>query len=93
MKTLVGRLNSVQVDEVIGDLGIEDPEFSVELFYLLKNEHGFRHSRVCCFVVAHVLAGKRRFRELRSLLREFVEGEGTTRKVCFLFVLGLALST
>lgn len=75
MKTLVDRLNSVQVDEVIGDLGIEDPELAIELFYLLKNEHGFRHSRVCSFVVAHVLAGKRRLMELRSFLRELVEEE------------------
>ncbi|KAF7151937.1 hypothetical protein RHSIM_Rhsim02G0221600 [Rhododendron simsii] len=35
-------MNSVQVGEVIGDLGVEDPELAIELFYLLKNEHGLR---------------------------------------------------
>ncbi|KAI8559498.1 hypothetical protein RHMOL_Rhmol04G0178700 [Rhododendron molle] len=42
LKTLVDRLNSIQVGEVIGDLGVEDPELAIELFYLLKNEHGLR---------------------------------------------------
>lgn len=77
-KILVERLNSVQVERIIGDLGVEYPEFSTELFYLLKNEYGFRDSRVCYFVIAHVLAGERRLKELRSFLQEMVEEEGTT---------------
>lgn len=73
--SLVPTLNSLQVDQIIDNLGLEDPESAIKFFNLLRNEYEFRHSRVSQFVIAHVLARKRRLKELRSFLRQMLQEE------------------
>ncbi|CAI9289685.1 unnamed protein product [Lactuca saligna] len=83
-KTLVSDLNSTQVDEIIDQLRNDDPDSAVELFELLKNEYGFKHSRVSQLVVAHVLASQRRLKLLRSNFMQMLqeEGSGSSSSLC-----------
>lgn len=75
-KSLVLTLTSPQIDRIVDHLRIENPNSAVEFFDLLKNEYGFRHSRVSVFLIAHLLAGKRRLRSLRSLIQQMLQREG-----------------
>lgn len=74
---LVPTLSSLQVDEIIDNLGGPHPESAIEFFYFLKNGYGFRHSRASQFAIAHLLARKRRPKELSSLLQQMLQEEGT----------------
>lgn len=64
------------MDVVIERLSLEDPESGFGFFNLLRNEYGFRHSRVSSFAVAHGLGGRRRFEELRLVMKQMVKEEG-----------------
>lgn len=75
-KTIIPTLNQPQVDLIIESLTIENPESAFGFFNLLRNEYGFRHSRVSEFIVAHVLAGRRLFKELRLVVKQMVDEEG-----------------
>ncbi|CAL5396334.1 unnamed protein product [Camellia sinensis] len=75
--SLVPSLNSLQVDQILDNLGVEDPESAIKFFNLLRNEYEFRHSWVSQFVIAHVLARKRRLKELRSFLQQMLQEEGS----------------
>ncbi|KAL4591910.1 hypothetical protein LXL04_004885 [Taraxacum kok-saghyz] len=76
-KTLVSNLSSTQVDKIIDYLRSHDPDSAVELFELLKNEYGFKHSRVSHFVIAHILASQRRLKLLRSNFMQMLQEEGS----------------
>lgn len=89
VKPLVSDLNSTQVDEIIDHLRNDDPDSAVELFELLKNEYGFKHSRVSQLVIAHVLASQRRLKLLRSNFMQMLQEEGTF----FFFEVSLLLCT
>lgn len=64
------------MDIIIERLSLEDPESGFGFFNLLRNEYGFRPSRVSSFAVSHVLAAKRWFEELRLVMKKMVEEEG-----------------
>ncbi|KAI3817128.1 hypothetical protein L1987_10917 [Smallanthus sonchifolius] len=76
-RTLVSGLKSSQVDEIIDYLRTDDPDSAVEVFELLKNEYDFKHSRISRFVIAHVLAGQRRLKLLRSIFMQMLQEEGS----------------
>ncbi|KAM7484469.1 hypothetical protein LguiA_000478 [Lonicera macranthoides] len=76
-RVIISSLNSSQVDFIIGNLRVENPESAVELFGVLRSEYGFRHSRVSQLVIAHVLAAKGWMNMLRSLLQQMVQEEGS----------------
>lgn len=80
---IMSTLNQSQVDIIIERLRIEDPESAFSFFDLLRNEYGFRHSRVSIFAVAHVLAANRRFKELRLVVKQMVDEEGMLFKKLF----------
>lgn len=69
-------LNQCQVDKIIDGLRLESPDLAVAFFHCLRDEYGFQHSRFSRLVVCHVLAGKRRFRDLRLLLKKMLQEEG-----------------
>lgn len=76
-RTRVSSLNCGQVDEIIGYLRVNDPDSAVEVFELLKNECGFKHSTVSQFVIAHILANQRRLKLLRSNFVQMLKEEGS----------------
>ncbi|KAJ6431998.1 hypothetical protein OIU84_019295 [Salix udensis] len=76
-KDLVLMLNQAQMDDVIQSLSVENADFVVDFYHLLRNEFGFQHSRGSRFVVSHVLARKRRFKDLRLVLDQMLQEEGT----------------
>ncbi|KAJ6312404.1 hypothetical protein OIU77_014024 [Salix suchowensis] len=76
-KDLVLMLNQAQMDDVIQSLSAENADFVVDFYHLLRNEFGFQHSRGSRFVVSHVLARKRRFKDLRLVLDQMLQEEGT----------------
>jgi hypothetical protein len=82
-RTMVLTLDRPQVDQIIDVLRVESPEFAVGFFHLLKDWYWFRHSRVSWLVVSHILAGKRRFKELQLIIKQMVEEEGMAFH-CFL---------
>ncbi|KAK4842443.1 hypothetical protein QYF36_021776 [Acer negundo] len=71
------RLNESQVDRIFDCLRTESPDVAVQLFHWLRNVYGFKHSRYSSFVVSHVLAGKKRFEELRFVLEQMLQDEGS----------------
>ncbi|KAJ0763846.1 putative tetratricopeptide-like helical domain superfamily [Helianthus annuus] len=75
--SMVSGLKCSEVDEVIDYLRMNDADSAVELFELLKNEYGFKHSRRSQFVIAHVLANRRRIKMLRSNFTQMVQEEGS----------------
>ncbi|KAL6190207.1 hypothetical protein ACLB2K_036605 [Fragaria x ananassa] len=74
---IISSLNQTQVDVVIERLSLEDPESGFGFFNLLRSEYGFRHSRISGFAVAHGLGGRRRFEELRLVMKQMVKEEGS----------------
>lgn len=87
-KTIIPTLNQPQVDLIIESLSTENPESAFGFFNLLRNEYAFRHSRVSEFIVAHVLAGRRLFKELRLFVKQMVdeEGPGSAHSLCELLL-------
>lgn len=75
-KSLVSRLGSSEIDDIIGTLLNKNLESALDFFYLLKNDYGFKHSRAAYVVVARVLATRQRPRALKLHLREMVQQEG-----------------
>ncbi|GFZ00187.1 tetratricopeptide repeat (TPR)-like superfamily protein [Actinidia rufa] len=73
-RTLIPTLSSLQIDHIIGNLGVDDPDSAIDFFYLLRNEYGFRGSRVSQFVIAHLLAGKGRLKEVCTVFRANAAG-------------------
>ncbi|KAK0573187.1 hypothetical protein LWI29_004132 [Acer saccharum] len=71
------RLNESQVDRIFDCLRTESPVVAVQLFHWLRSEYGFKHSRYSSFVVSHVLASKKRFKELRFVLEQMLQEEGS----------------
>lgn len=65
------------MDDVIENLSVENADFVVDFYHLSRNEFGFQHSRVSRFLVSHVLARKRRFKDLRLVLDQMLQEEGT----------------
>lgn len=78
LKTLISSLIVPEIDGIIGKLRIEYPETALDFFFLLKNEYGFKHSRVSYFFIANILAKKERFRALKLHLLQMVQQEGST---------------
>ncbi|KAJ7953964.1 Pentatricopeptide repeat-containing protein [Quillaja saponaria] len=76
-RAIASTLNQPQVDQIIDRLGIENPDSALAFFDFLRNEYGFQHSRVSQFVVAHVLASKRRFKDLHLVVKKMLEEEGS----------------
>ena len=81
--TILSTLNQLHVDRIIDSLRRENLDSALVFFDVLKNEYGYRHSRVSRFVVAHVLASKRRFKDLQIVMKQMVEEEGTDFSVSF----------
>lgn len=85
-KTVIENLDFLkldQVDEFIECLQVGgDPDCVVEVFELLKSECGFKHSWVSRFVIAHVLAGQRRIKLLRSGFMQMLQEEGIVLLWC-----------
>lgn len=75
-QTLASVLNPHQVDQILLGLGVDNSDSALVLFDFLKNEYGFQHSRVSFFLVSHVLAQKRQWKELRRVLEQMVKEEG-----------------
>lgn len=75
-QTLVSTLSENVVDGVLCSLRTQNPDFAVAFFYLLRDEYGFRHSEFSQFAVFHILAGKRRFKELHSITKQLLEEQG-----------------
>lgn len=73
---LVSDLRQVHVEEIMGELMSESADLSVWFFKELKDVYGFRHSRFSTFLVSHILAGQRRFRELQVILEQLLQEEG-----------------
>lgn len=69
-------LDADTVDQVIDRLRVEKPESAVSFYWFLRSDYGFRHSRKCGFVVAHILAGLWRVKQLQELIKEIVVEEG-----------------
>ncbi|CAH9134477.1 unnamed protein product [Cuscuta epithymum] len=80
---LLSRVNASEVESIVELLRLKRPHLAVDFFFLAK-ELGFKHSVCCQLIVAHVLAGKRQLREMRSLLEEMVneEGSGSAYSLC-----------
>ncbi|CAH9070765.1 unnamed protein product [Cuscuta europaea] len=80
---LLSRVNASEVESIVELLRLKRPHLAVD-FFLLAKELGFKHSTFCKIIVAHVLAGKRQLKELRSLLQEMVneEGSGSAYALC-----------
>ncbi|KAF8378534.1 hypothetical protein HHK36_029877 [Tetracentron sinense] len=76
-QTLILSLSPSQVDQILYFLRGKDSESAVVFFNLMRNEYGFRHSRVSQFVICHIMARKRRLKELRQVLRQMLEEEGS----------------
>ncbi|KAJ4974235.1 hypothetical protein NE237_007409 [Protea cynaroides] len=57
--------------------GNDDAESAVAFFHSLRDDYGFRHSRISHFVIFHVVAEKGHLKELRRLIRQMVESEGS----------------
>lgn len=74
-QTVVLTLSGPQVDQIIDALRVERPDFAVDFFHILSEEYGFLHSRVSRFIASHVLAGKRRFKEMQLVIKQTVEEE------------------
>lgn len=74
-RDLFSSLSISQVDQIIEKLGVEKSELAVIFFNLLRNDYGFCHSRPSVFVVSHVLAERKRMKELRTVLMQMVEQE------------------
>lgn len=64
------------MDQIIDVLRVESPDFAVDFFHLLKDRYQFRHSRASRFIVSHVLAEKKRFKEMQLVIKQMVEEEG-----------------
>lgn len=75
-QTLASVLNTHQVDQILLSLRVDNSDSALFLFDLLRNEYGFRHSRVSWFIVSHVVARKGQSKELRRVLNQMVEEEG-----------------
>ncbi|KAK4263658.1 hypothetical protein QN277_029042 [Acacia crassicarpa] len=82
-RSVFWKLNQPQVDQIIDSLRRENSDDALFFFYALRNDYGFWHSRDSQFVVAHVLASKRRFADLQLVIKEMLEQEGTTFMVYF----------
>lgn len=74
-RNLASNLNQSQVDLIVDDLSAENSDFAVFFFDLMREEYKFRHSAVSRFVVSHVFASQRRFKELRFVLEQMVKDE------------------
>lgn len=82
-RSAFSRMSQQQVDQIIDCLRRENSDAALFFFYALRNEYGFRHSRNSQFVVAHVLASKRRFRDLQLVIKQMLEQEGTAFIISF----------
>ncbi|CAK7326426.1 unnamed protein product [Dovyalis caffra] len=87
-KDLFFMLNQSQKETVMEKLSVQNADFVVDFFHLLRNEFGFQHSRVSRFLVSHVLARKRRFMDLRLVLDQMLqlEGSGSAPLLCELLL-------
>ncbi|KAL3501553.1 hypothetical protein ACH5RR_036002 [Cinchona calisaya] len=74
-KTLISGLCSPEIDGILEKLRIEYPETALDLFFLLKNDYGVKHSRDSYLFIAHVLAKKERLRALKLHLLQMVQQE------------------
>lgn len=75
-KNLILRLSEFQVDRIIDCLRVESLDLAVTFFDWLKIHCGFKHSLFASFVIAHVLAAKRSFKELRLVLEQILQEKG-----------------
>lgn len=82
-RSVISTLNQLHVDRIIDCLRRENSDAALFFFHALRNEYGFRHSKDSQFVVAHVLASKRRFRDLQLVIRQMLDEEGMTFIVSF----------
>lgn len=82
-RSLISTLNEQQVDRIIDCLRRENSDAALFFFHALRNEYGFRHSKDSQFVVAHLLASKRRFRDLQLVIKQMLDEEGMTFIVSF----------
>ncbi|KAL0296809.1 UNVERIFIED_CONTAM: hypothetical protein Sradi_6733000 [Sesamum radiatum] len=72
-KNEVLKLRPSEIDTIIEKL---DPENAIGFFFLLQNQFGVKHTRNLQFVIAHILAEKKRFRALRCHLQRVLQDEG-----------------
>lgn len=75
-KNLIFELNELEIEDIVEKLSVENSDSALEFFFLLRNDYGFKHSRVSHVIVAHVLAKKQRFRALKFHLQNLVQEEG-----------------
>ncbi|XP_060215011.1 putative pentatricopeptide repeat-containing protein At1g13630 isoform X1 [Lycium barbarum] len=83
-KNLIFELNSLEIEGIVEKLSVGNTESALEFFFLLRNDYGFKHSRVSYIVIAHILAKKQRFRALKFHLQYLVqqEGSGSAHSIC-----------
>ncbi|CAO2841480.1 unnamed protein product [Amaranthus hypochondriacus] len=80
-ETLAPRLNYDDIVQITAKLRLENPEFAVGFYRLLKSDHGFQHSTKCGIIVAHILAETRRITQLQQLIKETIAEEGECFKI------------
>lgn len=76
LRNTVLSLSESQFDQIFYCLRVESPNYVVAFFDWLNIEFGFKLPPVSRFIVSHVLAGERRFKELRSVLEQMLRKEG-----------------
>lgn len=76
LQSIVPLLTESQVDQIIDCLRIKNPSYAVAFFNCLRNDYGLKQSRVSSFVICHILASNRKFKELRSILEQMLQDEG-----------------
>lgn len=72
-KNEVLKLGPCEIDTIIEKLSSEN---AIGFFFFLQNEFGFKHSRNSQFVIAHLLAEKKRSRALLCHLQLVLQEEG-----------------
>ncbi|PIN14975.1 hypothetical protein CDL12_12388 [Handroanthus impetiginosus] len=70
------KLGTSEIDTIIEKLS---SEHAIGFFFLLQNVLGVKHSRNSQFVIAHILAGKKRLRALRCHMERVLQEEGNLR--------------
>lgn len=76
VKSLVSSLSSFHIDRILDHLRFEDANYAIELFNLLRDDYGFRHSRACVLKIAHLLAWRGERRALCSIIQQMLKQEG-----------------
>lgn len=78
-KNEVPKLGTSEIETIIEKLY---PENAIGFFFLLQNELRVKHSRISQFIIAHLLAEKKRPRALLCHLQLMLQDEGISHGAC-----------